>query len=199
MMAVVALADYLPRMGVGDAVPGEAHPAPSSDRIAEAVAMARQEAEAVQEARLAALREEHRAEVEAQLAEARRVWLDEQSEPLTARIGSAFADLETSLADAMTRVLAPFLATVARRRAVDDLVATLGSLLRGPGQRAVRISGPDDLLALVETRLGPLAGAVEFVAADGVDVTVVADRSIIATQIGAWVDRLWNEEGDGDG
>ena len=164
-MAVVALADYLPRMGASAAAPAIIDESPFVDRAAEAAAAARLEEQTASEARIA--------------------WISEQSEPLAARIGAAFDDLETSLADAMTRVLAPFLATVARRQAVDDLVATLRGLLRTSGHAAVRVSGPGDLLARIETQLGDLAAAVEFVPGEEVDVTVAAGRSIIATQIGA--------------
>ena len=197
-MAVVALADYLPRMGASAAAPAIIDESPFVDRAAEAAAAARLEEQTASEARIATLREEHRAATEAQLSEARSAWISEQSEPLAARIGAAFDDLETSLADAMTRVLAPFLATVARRQAVDDLVATLRGLLRTSGHAAVRVSGPGDLLARIETQLGDLAAAVEFVPGEEVDVTVAAGRSIIATQIGAWVDRLWNQEAEGN-
>jgi hypothetical protein len=197
-MAVVALADYLPRMGASETDPETVHESPFVDPVAEAVAAARRETEAHYEARLAALGEENNAVAERRIAEARSAWIGEQAEPIAARINAAFDDLETSLADSVARVLAPFLATAARRRAIDDLLGTIRGLLRGSGHPAIRVSGPGDLLARIETQLGALAASVEFVAGDEVDVTVVLGRSIIATQIGVWVNRLGNPEGEGN-
>jgi hypothetical protein len=112
---------------------------------------------------------------------------------------AAFEAVETSLAGAITRVLTPFLATVARRKAVDELVSAVHGLLNSGGAPQIRVSGPADLLARIEVLLGERAASIAFIPGEEVDVTVVADRAVIATQIGAWVDRLWQEEADSHG
>ena len=197
-MAVVTLADYLPRMGI-ESPPAEDQRGVAVDPIAEAVAATRREVEAEYEARIAALREEHAAALEAGLDEARRHWVAGEAEHLSARIPAALDTLEASIGDATARVLLPFLATAARRLAVDDLVTSIRHLFRNAGTAAVRVAGPADLLGAIEDRLGELSSAVEFVVDDAVDVTVCADRTLIATQIGAWVDRLWKQEAEAHG
>lgn len=192
-MAVVALADYLPRMDARDPAPSEL-PTESPDRIAEAVAVARREAAVAHEAEIAALRDAQAVAAEAGIAAARDAWVAEQAAPLAAQVATAFEAVETSLAGAITRVLTPFLATVARRKAVDELVSAVHGLLRSGDAPAIRVSGPADLLARIELQLGERAASIAFMPGDEVEVTVVADRSVIATQIGAWVDRLWHEE-----
>lgn len=197
-MAVVALADYLPRMGLREAAP-EDQPTAGVDLVAEAVALARREAAALHEAEIAALRDAHAEATAAALGAAREAWIAEQSVPLAAHVTEAFTAIETSLAASMTRVLTPFLATVTRRKAIDELVSAVHAVLRGGTSAAIRVSGPGDLLARIEADLGEGAAGVSFVPNDQVDVTVVADRSLIATQIGAWVDRLWHEEAESHG
>ena len=107
--------------------------------------------------------------------------------------------LEANLASAMTRVLTPFLANAARRGAIEDLTRALESLLADGEHRTLRITGPEDLLAAIEARLPSAAPSIVFVPGGSPEVTVVADRTIVTTQIGAWMDRLWKAESDGDG
>jgi hypothetical protein len=199
-MGVVALANYLPRFGSGPAVTEIESIAaqPAVDLVAEAEARGRRAAMAEAEAQAIALLAEERAAAELRLAEARRDWVAGEADRLAARIAEAFTELETGIASAMTRVLTPFLATAARRAAIDDLARTLEGLLAGGEHRTLRISGPEDLLAAIEARIPPAAGAVTFAPDESADVTVVADRTIVTTQIGAWMDRLWKAEPDGD-
>ncbi len=197
-MAVVSLAEYLPRMGM-ESPAAEDQPAVAVDPVAEAVAATRRELDAEHEARLAALHEEHAAVMAARLDEARRSWVAGEAERLCERLPAAFEALESSIADATARVLFPFLATAARRLAVDDLVASVRQLFRNAGSPAIRVTGPADLLGAIEERLGELAPAVEFAVDDAADVTVSADRTLIATQVGAWVDRLWKQEAEAHG
>lgn len=201
-MGMVALANYLPRFGSpGPAVTGieSIAPEPVVDLIAEAEARGRRAAEEEAETRIAGLLAAERAGAEARLAEAREEWVNVESERLAARVVEACRQLESGIAAAMIRVLTPFLATAARRVAIDDLVRTLEGLLADGEHRAIRISGPEDLLAAIEAKLPPAAGAVAFAPAAATDVTVIADKTIVTTQIGAWVDRLWKAESGGDG
>jgi hypothetical protein len=200
-MGVVALANYLPRFGSPSPALTEIErlaPEPALDLVAEAEARGRRAAAAEAEARTAELLAEERAAAELRLAEARRDWVAAAADRLAARIVEAFGQLETGIAAAMTRVLTPFLATAARRAAIEDLARTLEGLLADGEHRTLRISGPEDLLAAIEARVPPAAGAVAFVPDDSTDVTVVADKTIVTTQIGAWMDRLWKAESDGD-
>lgn len=192
-MAVVALADYLPRMGVAEQAAPADVTAPAVDAVAEAVSAARSAAESEHAARIEELRKEHEAAMARALADARSAWAAEEGERLSTGIADAIDQIESSLADATARVLVPFLATAARRLAVEDLTGRIRQILRDGSPAAIRITGPADLLAALEMQLGDLSSAIAFEPADAVEVTVRADRTIIASQIGAWVDQLWKE------
>ena len=125
---------------------------------------------------------------EARSAERAR-WTSEQAEVLAARMTAAVEALETRIADAVGRVLAPFLAAELRRVSVEALAESIGTLLSG-GRPALRVSGPEDLLAALRQRLGDGAISVEWEPNDAVEVTVSADDSLIETEIQSWSDRL---------
>ena len=196
-MAVAALANYLPRFGAG--VTGDIEAGPAIDRVAEAELRGRRLATAEAEARTATLLAEERSAAEARLAEARRAWVEGESERLQTCLAEAFSRIEAGIAEATTRVLAPFLESAARDAAVDDLVRTLETLLADGEHRAIRISGPEDLLAALQARIPTGTCGVTFAPGEAADVTVIADKTIMMTQIGAWMDRLRGAEPAADG
>lgn len=192
-MAVVALADYLPRLYAAASPAAAAETGPGPDLIAAAEERGRSEAAAAAEIRIAAIRSEEQAAAASHLAEARLTWAGEEAERLATQIADGLREIEQGLGAAITRVLTPFLATAARDRAAADLGRVVADLL-GEGGRTISISGPEDLLAAIESRLGAAAASVAFVPNDSVEVKAVADRTLVATQIGAWMDRLWQAE-----
>jgi hypothetical protein len=171
-----------------------AEPEPGPDLIAAAEERGRNEANAAAEARIAAMLNDEQAAARAGLEEARRAWTSEQADRLAARIAGGLDEIERGLGGAITRVLTPFLATAARDRAIAELGSIVSGLLRDGANPVIRISGPEDLLAAVEGRLGDAGATVSFVPGDSAEVEVVADRTLVATRIGAWMDRLWQAE-----
>ncbi|MGE7413364.1 hypothetical protein [Methylobacterium tarhaniae] len=141
-------------------------------------------AEAREEAEIARLRAAEAAE--RRLAEARRHWSEAEAEALADGFAAALRALDATLSDRIARLLVPVLTDALRRQAVAELSGALARLLAEPQAATIRVSGPDDLLAALAARLGPLAASVSFTAAETAEVQVSADQTVIDTQLGAW-------------
>ena len=94
--------------------------------------------------------------------------------------------LDADLTRRIGRLLVPVLTDALRRRAVDDLAQALGRLTADPNHAAIRVSGPEDLLAALGQRLGAQADGIAFAPGAAPEVSVVADQTVIETQLAAW-------------
>jgi len=150
------------------------------------LAEGRAQAQAEHEAALAA----QAASFEEKLAAERQRWAVEQGTHLGERIAASIDDLEQRVADAVSEVLKPVLREEIRLKAVEELSRTLESLLSKGDYSKIAISGPADLIAAMQARLAGNDAGLSFVAADGADITVSADETILATRIGAWADAI---------
>jgi hypothetical protein len=148
------------------------------------------------EARLAADAEHEQqlaqalARAETQHAAERARWASEQADELAARLISAVETLEARIADAVGRVLAPFVTAELRSKSVEALVDAIGALLSSGSNPALRVSGPADLLSALRERLGAVTVSIEWQPNEQVDVTISADDSVIETGIQGWLDRF---------
>ena len=169
-------------------------PADRTDDLARRVAEAF--ARGADEARLAADAEHEQklAQVmmraEEERAADRAQWTREQAEELAARLVAAVEALETRIAEAVGRVLTPFLTDAMRSKSIESLADSIRALLSGASRSALRIGGPEDLLSMLRERLGAGAVAIEWQPNGGVDVTVTSDDSVIETEIQGWIDRF---------
>jgi len=130
------------------------------------------------------------ASFEERLVAERALWTVEQGGQLAERIGIAFEALNTEVGDSVAAILAPFLEEKLRVRIVEELLRSLEKVLKGGRPATLKISGPDDLLQSIRQTLGESSAAIEFEATDDVDVRVVADHTIIETQLEAWLQRI---------
>ena len=166
---------------------------PSEDRdalIAAAEARGREQgrAEALAEAAAQAAleREAQKALFEEGLAQARRDWSEAESEALATGFAAAMQTLDTALSDRVARLIAPILGQALQQRALEELGAALGRILAEPQRPAVRVRGPEDLIAALSARLGGLAAGIAFEADAGPDVSVSAGETVIETELAAW-------------
>lgn len=166
---------------------------PAEDRealIAAAEARGREQgrAEALAEAQAQAAleREAQRALFEDGLAQARRDWTVAQGETLAAGFAAAMQALDATLSDRVARLIAPVLGQALQRQALDELGAALRRILAEPQRPAVRVRGPEDLLASLSARLGGLAAGIAFEADAGPEVSVSAGETVIETELAAW-------------
>jgi hypothetical protein len=146
-------------------------------------------AQAEREAALA----EQASAFEQKLTSERQRWAAEQGAVFGERIGTALDILAHGIAEQVGRVLKPVLLGQARSKAVRELSEALEEMLSKGNAAKIVISGPRDLLAALVSRLGNGHANVTFVEAEGVDLKVLADETIIETRIAAWAQAI---EGD---
>ncbi len=139
---------------------------------------------------LAAKLEQASAEFEVRLAEERNAWASEEGAHLAENIRSAFAALESGIREAVAGILGPFVEESVRTRSVEELAQALSPLLSGGEQTNFQVRGPEDLLKALREKLGPAAAALTFEVSEDVDVRVVADRTLIETQLQSWLSRI---------
>jgi hypothetical protein len=130
---------------------------------------------------------------EERLAAKRTAWVAEQGALLADKITTAVDSLSNDTGDSVAAILAPFLEEKLRVRIVEELLRSLEKVLKGGRPAILKISGPDDLLQIIRQTLGKSSSAFEFEATETVDVQVVADHTIIETQLEAWLQRISGE------
>jgi len=131
---------------------------------------------------------------EERLAAERQKWAAEQGTIFGERIGTAFDELARDVSEQVSRILKPVLARNVRARAVRQLAETLQDMLARGNSAKIVISGPRDLLAALVARLGNGHANVSFVEAEGADLKVVADETVIESRIAAWVQAIEGDE-----
>lgn len=117
-------------------------------------------------------------------------WASEQADALSTQLAFAVDLLETRIADTAARILTPFVKAELRRASLDALAESIGTLLSGANQPALRISGPEDLLEALRERLDTGRVAVDWAPGEGAEVTVCANDSVIETELQSWLDRF---------
>jgi len=145
-----------------------------------------------------------RAEFEAKLAEAeasfeerlvaeRSLWVSEQGSAVAEQIDRAFEKLSADVGDAVGGILAPFVEDTLRARIVEELLRTLEKVLKGGRPATLKITGPEDIIDAIRRTLGDTATAIDFETTSDVDARIVADSTVIETQLEAWRRRIRGE------
>jgi hypothetical protein len=127
---------------------------------------------------------------EERLTAERAAWVTEQGAELAAKIATAVDTLSNDIGDSVAAILSPFVEEKLRVRIVEELLRSLEKVLKGGRPATLKISGPDDLLQVIRQTLGASSSAIDFEATDAIDVRVVADHTIIETQLEAWLQRI---------
>jgi hypothetical protein len=133
---------------------------------------------------------EERVRAAIRLGQERAKWSDQQA-TIVDGFGAACRELENNIASAVAHILQPFLADAIRGKAVAALVAQISALTGHSPVPVFRVSGPSDLLGLVRAQLDAAGRTgIEYQPADTIEIRVVADQTVIETQISAWNERL---------
>jgi hypothetical protein len=125
------------------------------------------------------------------LGEERAKWSDQQAVAIVSGFETACREIETNIASSVARILLPFLADAVRDKAIGSLVEQIAALTGNSPVPVFKVTGPSELLDLVKTQLqAARRTGIEYEAADTFEVRVVADQTVIETQITTWGERL---------
>ena len=132
-------------------------------RLADAYARGRDDGRAEASAEAEELRAADRAAAQEQAAAERIAFrLDEYSR-LEAALRAGIGEIGEKTGAAVSRILAPFLATQVIKRATDELRENIGRLCAGKAPGMIRIRGPERVLSLLRERIADLPVEVEYV------------------------------------
>jgi len=125
------------------------------------------------------------------LGEERAKWSDQQAVAIVSGFEAACREIETNIASSVARILLPFLADAVRDKAVGSLVEQIAALTGNSPVPVFKVTGPSELLDLVRVQLeAARRTGIAYEAAETLEVRVVADQTVIETQITAWSERL---------
>lgn len=196
MTAAVPVRHYLTEIAgdsprqIGDGRNGR-HDADVQRRLDEAHTRGVLEARAEAEHTYAAAHDAREKEFASLIESERKRWALDEAQRLSDLLGAGLREIETSLADCVTRVLRPVVSAGVRRGAVESLANTLREMIASGSYARFKVSGPEDLVRALSDKLGALHEAVHFETSNGVvDVVVHADETVLETRIGAWVAAL---------
>jgi hypothetical protein len=204
-MKPIPIAQYLNQFGRVEAGQGERGqresvllrprplPAPPVDietRLAEALEKGRQQGLADGRAEMAAALDFERSRAAEREAAERLAWQAGEYGRLADKIEVAFGELEDRIARSVARILKPFLNEERVKQVTQALCDNLSRILSNESPSALKITGPEALLRVLREQISAHAVNVDYVAADGVDVTIETHQTIIRSQLQAWVDHL---------
>jgi hypothetical protein len=125
-----------------------------------------------------------------QLSIERYTWANRESDVLAAQIGDGLKEIEARVANTVARLLRPFFSEMARAQAVTELVDALEVLLGNDEGLTLEVSGPEDLLEMLRSKLGNRNVAVLFAPGHGAEVRVAAGQTLLETNLGRWMQRV---------
>ena len=157
----------------------------------DALESARAEALAEARAEFEQIRAADRAEHERCLVERERQFAETTGGVLLGHLSDGLARIERTLCEEAAHVLARFLDTAVRERALAELSETVAALVAGAGAVTVKVAGPEPLLErLREGFDASRMPAIELTVNSAPEVTVTIDDTIIETRIAAWMNRV---------
>lgn len=175
------------RRGIGG------HPGGSSDvatRIADAHARGVLEARASAQVELDAAIARERAAQEQMVVAERQRWAAAEAGRLADLLAAGLGNVERRVAEQVARILKPMLAGHVRARAVDQLAMHLNDLLSKGESVSISISGPQDLVSVLQTRLPSDANGVVVTPSEAPDLIVTIDETILEARLGAWAQAI---------
>ncbi|MCB5177754.1 hypothetical protein [Microvirga lenta] len=170
---------------------------PDQDQADETADLVREAEERGRLEGLAAARREFEAELasartqaEERLAAERMKWVQEEAACFTQQMDEALRNLEARLVDRVARIMTPFLTDALRSQMIEELQATVSSLLANNQNAVFKVSGPKDMLSALSDHLGAGNPRIEIAFNDEIDVSILMGDTFIETQLGAWIGRL---------
>jgi len=132
------------------------------------------------------LRTSHKSELET----ARKIWVEEASDQSIRLIGKALADLEAGISQSLQQVLTPFIGKMIPLAAMAELEKILESALKDDFKGSLFLSGPEDLVAELKTRLEQREIDVIAEPLPGMELKARGSNFSITTRIKGWIDGI---------
>jgi hypothetical protein len=203
-MKPIPIAQYLNQFGRAEPTHGDrpqresvllkqkvvAVPVDTEARIEEALERGRQEGLAAARAESAAVLAAERSQWVERAAAERLIWQANEYARFGEKIELAMSVLEDRLAQAVARILKPFLVDERTKQVTQALSENLSRILSKDAPSVLKITGPEPLLNVLRERLSAYSVTVEYVAGASLDVTVEAHQTIIKSQLQAWIDHI---------
>ncbi|QRM30136.1 hypothetical protein [Microvirga sp. VF16] len=120
----------------------------------------------------------------------RTIWVEQQALQMSAQISAAVERIEENLSERVANILRPFVSEAFRQQTLAEFKDVLAALLSGRDARLLRISGPEDLLSTMKSHLGHYESLIEFLPSEHVEVSAVAQDTLVQTQLHSWSVRL---------
>lgn len=159
-------------------------------QIAQAVAAAKEEAEADKAAAVEFARKVERDVATRAVADAREAWCRDEGEAFAKRCEEAFDALHQRLSGAFARALAPIAESAIRDAAVRRFAAVLDDLVgAASNEPALKVTGPAALISALRQASGDNAVAFEE-APDQSELSVTVGETTLTTTIDTWADTL---------
>lgn len=124
------------------------------------------------------------------LSEQRTIWVEQQALQLSAQISAALDRIEADLAERVANILRPFVTEAFRRQTLDEFREVIATLLSGRDASLLKVSGSDDLLSALQGHLGRYGTLVEFLPGEHLEVSVMAQDTLVRTQLNSWSVRM---------
>lgn len=183
-----------PRRGAALFRPREVAPPPPpvdiENRLSEAYHRGVQEGLDAARAEAATSRAMERAEVQKRAVVERLDFQMNEYAKLAEVITAGMTEVERRIADVVTRILQPFLTQAVSHQVVEELVENIARLKIAGRPGLMKIRGPEKLLNVLKEKTAALAVDVEFVAEDGIEITVEALHTTIASEIAPWAELI---------
>lgn len=146
----------------------------------------REQAQQRLEEAVAAERKRHEEELKAE----RVIWTEQEGLQISQQFVEAFSNLERIVSDRVANILNSFVSEALRQQTIADFELALRTMLSGTPSRLIKVTGPKDILSMIESNLGPLAGSIEFVPSEAVEVKALSQDTTIESQLEVWSIRL---------
>ena len=203
-MRPIPIAQYLNQFGRAEPTPADrvhrdsvllrprvlSTPADTEARVSEAYARGKMDGLEIARADAAAALSLEQTDREAQENAWRLAWKANEIAQFAEKIECAMAAIEDRLAQSVARILKPFLVEERVKHITDALSENLSKILSRDTPALLKITGPEALLSVLRDQLSSQSVAVEYVAAEGLDVTIEANQTIIKSQLQAWIDHI---------
>ena len=135
---------------------------------------------------------EERSEAARQLADARRMWVEDEGPAIVDALSAATAQLEARLSAQIAALLSPLVDSAMQQRMVAAFAVALRRLLDGRDGKADRagiyvVEGPADLIAVLRAELETQPLNIDLLATDRRDLAVTVGDTTIETDTDAWM------------